>query len=152
MDLARAAEVIVVDTNLLVYAHRTQVPEHDRARAVLELASRERGGWGIALPSVLEFWSVVTHPASAGRPSRPQEARAYIDALTKAGARSLLPTSGATARLIAAAAEQRIAGARVFDLLIALIARDHGAAEIWTHDHGFVSLPGLMVVDPFSRT
>jgi len=45
---------------------------------------------------VIEFWSVVTHPASAGGPS----------------------TAG------------------------------HGATEIWTHDGGFVALPGLVVRDP----
>ena len=142
--------MIVIDTNLLVYAHRSQVPEHARARSSLEQASREPGGWGIALPSILEFWSVVTHPASVGRPSRPQEARAFIESLIAAGARSLLPTSGSAARLIAAAADQGIAGARIFDLLIALIARDHDATEIWSHDRGFMSLPGLPVVDPLA--
>jgi predicted nucleic acid-binding protein len=47
--------VIAVDTNLLVYAHRSSLPEHRRARRALEQASRDPRGWGIALASVAEF-------------------------------------------------------------------------------------------------
>ena len=143
--------MIVIDTNLLVYAHRRQVPEHAPARTILEEASHVSGGWGIALPSVLEFWSVVTHPASSGRPSRPKEARAFIESLVAAGARLLHPSPGSGVRLLAAASDRSVAGARVFDLFIALIALDHGATEVWSHDRGFVSLPGLRVVDPLAE-
>jgi predicted nucleic acid-binding protein len=37
---------------------------------------------------------------------------------------------------------------QIFDLQIAVIAQEAGAREIWTHDQGFLSLPGLRVVDP----
>jgi predicted nucleic acid-binding protein len=97
-----------------------------------------------------EFWSVVTHPASPGRPSEPREARAFVDSLVAAGARPLRPTSGTVSRLLANATDQGIAGSRIFDLLIAIIAQDHGAREIWSHDRRFRSLPGLRVVDPLA--
>jgi hypothetical protein len=42
----------------------------------------------------------------------------------------------------------KIAGPRVFDLQIALIALENGATEIWSHDHGFAGLLGLQVRDP----
>jgi hypothetical protein len=41
-----------------------------------------------------------------------------------------------------------VRGARIFDLQIGLTALDAGATEIWTHDAGFVGLPGLKVRDP----
>jgi predicted nucleic acid-binding protein len=53
-------------------------------------------------------------------------------------------------RLLANATDQAIAGSRIFDLLIAIIAQDHGAREIWSHDRRFRSLPGLRVVDPLA--
>jgi predicted nucleic acid-binding protein len=52
---------------------------------------------------------------------------------------------------MAAAAQIRVSGSHIFDLQIALIALEHGATEIWTHDRNFVSAPGLPVHDPLPR-
>lgn len=61
--------LIAIDTNLLIYAHRTSLPEHGPAQRAIERSSRDPRGWGIALPSVSEFWNVITHPESRGSPS-----------------------------------------------------------------------------------
>ncbi len=140
--------LIAIDTNLLVYAHRAAVPEHGAARHALERAASDIEGWGITLASVVEFWSVVTHPAALGRPSTPAEATAFVDALTKAGAHLWQPGPGFATRLLQTAGQRNVRGARVFDLHIALTAVEAGAREIWTHDRGFVSVPGLRVRDP----
>jgi toxin-antitoxin system PIN domain toxin len=143
--------VVVTDTNLLIYAHRSGTPEHQAAQRALEAASRRADGWGIAIASVLEFWSVVTHPAARGRPSSPGEARAFIDALAEAGARLLSPGPALSARILDAAVRLGVVGPRVLDLQIAVTALDHGATELWSHDRGFVLLPGLQLVDPLTH-
>jgi predicted nucleic acid-binding protein len=142
--------MVVTDTNLLVYAHRELTREHVGARSALEAASRHGEGWGIAMASLLEFWSVVTHPAASGRPSTPAEARGFIDALVEAGARLLSPAPTAGRRILETAGRLGVVGPRVFDLQIAVTALDHGATELWSHDHGFVTLPGLRLVDPLT--
>ncbi|MAE70450.1 MAG: hypothetical protein CME06_08290, partial [Gemmatimonadetes bacterium] len=110
-------------------------------------ASRET--WGIALATVSEFWSVVTHPRAGKRPSRPEDARAFIEALRRDGGLEIWrPSSGFGERLTLLARDRNISGPRIFDLQIALTAREAGAAEIWTHDAGFLSLAGLRVRDP----
>lgn len=81
--------MIAVDTNLLVYAHRAGLAEHQAARRALEGAANGDVGWGITLASVTEFWSVVTHRAFAGRPSTAREAAGLLDALRQAGAREI---------------------------------------------------------------
>ena len=53
MDAGRA--LIAIDTNLLIHAHRSALPEHRAAGRAIEQASRDPRGWGIALPSVSEF-------------------------------------------------------------------------------------------------
>jgi toxin-antitoxin system PIN domain toxin len=142
--------VIVVDTNLLVYAHRSAMPEHIAARRALDTASRRADGWGLATASLLEFWSVVTHPAATGRPSTPGEARAFIEALVAAGAHLLAPGPAIAQRILEAADRLRVVGPRVFDLHVAVTALDHGATELWSHDRGFITLPGLRLVDPLT--
>jgi hypothetical protein len=141
--------LIAVDTNLLIYAHRASMPEHRAARRSLERAARSEKGWGVTQASLGEFWAVVTHPASSGRPSTGAEAAGFLFALLRDGGAQLWgPGPGFGERLLRLAAEVDVRGVRVFDLQIALTAFENGADEIWTHDRGFVSLPGLRVRDP----
>jgi predicted nucleic acid-binding protein len=142
--------VIAVDTNLLVYAHRSLVPEHRAALRTLERVRRDPRGWGVALRSVVEFWSVVTHPAASGRASTPAEVRAFFETLAgEAGGRIWRPGETFPERLFAVAALLDVRGPRIFDLEIALTALDNGASEIWTLDGRFVTVPGLRVLRPF---
>jgi len=142
--------VIAVDTNLLVYAHRARVPEHRAALRTLERVRRDPRGWGVAMRSVVEFWSVVTHSAASGRASTPAEARAFFETLAgEAGGRIWGPGETFRERLLALAARLDVRGPRIFDLEIALTALDNGASEIWTLDGRFVKVPGLKVLRPF---
>ncbi len=140
--------MIAIDTNLLVYAHRSGLAEHRPARQAIELASRDERGWGITQPSVAEFWSVVTHPASVGGPSTAEQAGKFLRALWQAGGHVWGPGDGFAGRLVQVAGQLGVQGTRIFDLQIALTAFDNGAAEIWTHDKGFVVFPGLRIHDP----
>jgi predicted nucleic acid-binding protein len=140
--------MIAFDTNILVYAHLARVPEHRAAMRAIEEAAGTGEGWGIPFPCVAEFWAVVTHPASSGRPSRPPEAEAFLESLTAAGAKILYPRSGAMARLSKLAVQLDVQGARIFDLQIGLACREAGAREIWSHDRNFIAVPGLAVSDP----
>ncbi|MBI4874683.1 MAG: PIN domain-containing protein [Acidobacteria bacterium] len=140
--------MIALDTNLLVYAHRSALPEHQAARRAIEKASRNRAGWAIPAFCAAEFWAVATHPSSSGRPSREEEAEAFLAGLFQAGAQVLQPREGFVARLTRLACDLRIRGPRIFDLQIALVSLEGGAGEIWTHDRRFASLPGLPIRDP----
>jgi hypothetical protein len=140
--------MIAFDTNILVYAHRAGAPEHRAAQRSIEKAAGSAGGWCIPFPCVAEFWAVVTHPASSGRPSRPREARRFLDNLVAAGAKILYPRNGALERLAELAVRLDVQGARIFDLQIGLICQDVGVREIWSHDRNFIAMPGLVVNDP----
>jgi len=140
--------MIALDTNILVYAHRAGMPEHRAAKRSIEEAAAREDGWGIPFPCVAEFWAVVTHPASTGRPSRPREARQFLDNLVAAGAKILYPRHGAMDRLVELALRLDVQGARIFDLQIGLICQDAGAREIWSHDRNFIGVPDLLVNDP----
>ena len=99
--------MIALDTNLLVYAHRSAVAEHRPARQAIVRARTSSDGWGFSLPVVGEFWSVVTHPTAAGRPSAPEEAHRFIVALEAAGAEIWTPGGGFAARLTQLAIDPR---------------------------------------------
>ena len=115
--------MIAIDTNLLVYAHRAGCPEHAGARRAIEEASDDADGWGIPSSCVFEFWSVVTHPASTGGGSSPASAKGFIEALMETAGAVILPPPQALVPSV---------------------------TKIWTHDAGFVALPGLKVRDPLA--
>jgi predicted nucleic acid-binding protein len=143
------ASMIALDTNLLVYAHREGAAEHDRATAAILRALNDPQGWGICLPSVAEFWSVVTNPANPGGPSSSAAVTNFFHRLVTEGhGRIWTPGPGFGERLMRWAASLKLRGTRIFDLQIAVIALEHGARELWTHDSNFVSVPGLKVLDP----
>jgi predicted nucleic acid-binding protein len=141
--------VIALDTNLLVYAHRAGAAEHERAREAVLRALDDPRGWGIALPTVTEFWSIVTHPKIPGGPSSASAVTHFFHYLVTEGGGSIwTPGPGFAQRLTRWAASLKTRGRGIFDLQIALIAYEHGAHEIWTHDRSFASLPSVKVLDP----
>ena len=141
--------MIAIDTNLLVYAHRAAADVHRPARKAIEQAANTSMGWGIPLPCISEFWSVVTHP-STPKPSTTREARGFIDALVSSGGAALWrPGKGFWPRFASLAQELGVVGSRIFDLQIAGIAIENGASELWSHDRRFVQIPGLKLIDPF---
>ena len=142
--------MIAIDTNLLVYAHREGVPQHKVAYAAVLAALADPRGWGICLPTVAEFWRVVTHPNIAGRSSSSAAVTHFFHyLLTEGNGHIWTPGPGFAARLMRWAAVLKVRGDRIFDLQISVIAHEHGAREIWTHDHNFVSVPAVKVHDPF---
>jgi predicted nucleic acid-binding protein len=142
--------MIAIDTNILVYAHLGRTPEHAAACRAIETAARHASGWGIALPCVAEFWSVVTHRACAGGPSPANHVAGFLESLERSGAQIWPPGPAFSRRLIQLAGSQEIAGPRIFDLQIGLIAWENGATQMWTHDSAFASPPGLRIVDPLA--
>lgn len=54
--------MIVVDTNLLVYAHREESEWHTIAKACLVDLANSGNPWAIAWSSLHEFLAIVTHP------------------------------------------------------------------------------------------
>lgn len=125
--------MIALDTNLLIYAHREGTPEHGRARAAIASALADPRGWGICLPTIAEFWT-VTH--------------FFHYLMTEGGGNIWVPGPGFGERLTRWAASLKVRGKRIFDLQIAVIAFEHGAQEIWTHDQNFVSVPSVKIRDP----
>jgi toxin-antitoxin system PIN domain toxin len=143
--------MIALDTNLLIYAHRAATPEHRASRKAIETALNTPGGCGITIPSVAEFFSIVTHPTASGTPSPPEAAAEFLAALRGAGVEELAAGPAFAARLVQLAADLGVTGTRIFDLQIGLSALDGGATELWTHDGRFVKIPGLLLRDPLGR-
>ena len=139
--------MIAVDSNVLVYAHRAEMAQHEAARAVLrELAE---GDEPFAVPAFVaaEFLRVVTHPRMFRPPSSMTVARSDLDAvLDSPAARLLLPGPRHRALLVDAIDEGGATGNLVFDAAIVATCREHGVTRILTNDLDFRRFPSVEVV------
>jgi predicted nucleic acid-binding protein len=141
--------VIALDTNILVYAHREGTPEHVRARETIIEALNHPDGWGIPYPVIAEFWRTVTSPGHPGGASSSASITNFFrHLLTEGHGHIWTPSPGFGQRLMRWASSLKVRGGRIFDLQIAVIALEHGAREIWTHDRNFLSVPTVKIRDP----
>ncbi len=141
--------MIAVDTNILVYAHRTDAAFHQEARLRIESLARGKARWAIPWPCVHEFISVITNPRIYKTPTPLQLALATIRALSEKGNVELLHEgAGYLARLEVLALPARIQGAAIHDARIAALCLYHGVRELWSADRDFSRFAELKVRNP----
>jgi len=128
--------VIAVDTNLLVYAHRSDSPFHDRALEVLtETASKP---WALPAPCLHEFVAVVTHARILDPPTSIDDARMTIRLWLESPTLSVLSeSSGYWSVFDAVLSNSKVSGSRVHDARIAALCIHHGVAELLSADRDF---------------
>jgi predicted nucleic acid-binding protein len=63
--------MIALDTNFLVYAHRSDNPFHILARAAISRLTQGLLPWGVPVACVHEFLAVVTNPKIFKEPTPP---------------------------------------------------------------------------------
>ena len=141
--------MIAVDSNILVYAHRSESPFHTvAARRLIDLAATG-APWAIPWPCVYELLSVVTNRRIFKPPTPIEAALEFVEALVKSPGLSLLAETdrhwGELRSLVTAG---RIAGPKVHDARIAAICLQHGVSALWSADRDFSRFPTLKVVNP----
>jgi predicted nucleic acid-binding protein len=82
--------MIALDTNILVYAHREELPLHAEARACIEQLVAHGQRFALPWPCIHEFFSVVTHPRRFRPPSTTEQVFEFLEALDRAESRRLV--------------------------------------------------------------
>ena len=143
--------MIAVDTNLLVYAHRSDSPFHRSAREILEGLRNRPAAWAVPWPCVHEFLAIVTHPRVFKTPTPLAAAFSAVAAWGAAGNLQWLAESeGYLDKLRALAAAARLQGPRIHDARIAALCLHHGVRELWSADRDFSHFPQLVTRNPLA--
>ncbi|HXJ20663.1 MAG TPA: TA system VapC family ribonuclease toxin [Polyangia bacterium] len=142
--------MVAVDTNLLVYSHRRETPEHGAAVALMRRLSAGNDAWAIPWPCVYEFFSVVTNPKIwKAVASPPEQAWLQIAAWLAAPSVRLLHETEEFAGLLAGFVRRdRVRGGIVHDARIAAICVAHGVETLLTRDRDFSLFPELVTSNP----
>lgn len=142
--------MIAVDTNLLVYAHRADLPQHAQSVEAVRSLAEDTRPWAIAWPCLHEFFSVVTNvrlkPAST-----PKVAWAAIRSFTASPNLRMIGEGVNHLDWLERLVERGdVRGGMIHDARIAAICLAHGVNELWTADRDFSRFPELKTRNPLS--
>jgi toxin-antitoxin system PIN domain toxin len=141
--------VIAVESNVLIYAHRGDMQQHEAALACIRELGESGKPWTIPWPCLHELIGVVTNPRVFGTPSTLDQVDAQIDEWRRSPWFVFLPEAGDHLdHLRDVLRASGAVGPRIHDAKIAAICLGHDVAELWSADRDFRKFPGLRVVNP----
>lgn len=145
---AAAAQVKLLDLNLLVYAVDRDAPRHEAARRWLEQALSDDEPVGLAWVVVLGFLRLVTRAAVVRQPLDPAQAFDLVERwLDWPSVEVVRPGPQHWALLRSLLEPLGTAGNLTTDAHLAALALEH-RATLCTADDDFRRFPGLRVLKP----
>jgi hypothetical protein len=143
--------MILVDANLLLYAHQPAAKQHEAARAWLESALSGSEFVRFAWTSLWAFIRISTSQRVFERPLSALEAAAAVSSWLEQPAAGFLEPGERHLEIFSRLLlEGQASGPLVMDAALAAIAIEHGAT-LCTTDRDFARFPGLDWVDPLAE-
>jgi len=140
--------VILLDVNLLLYAHNSRAREHERAYLWLNELLSGPATVGFSWETILGFLRLATSPKLFARPFELDEAIGIIDAwLAQDNVVIVGPHDRHWRILVGLLPKSRSRGSLIMEAHLAALAIEHGAA-LCTNDRDFLRFPGLKVEFP----
>lgn len=140
--------MILIDTNLLVYAHASNVAQHEKAKQWLDEMLLSGVRIGLPWHSLLGFVRIVSNPRGFSRPESVAGAWRQVQRwLEEDNTWIPLPTERHGAILDEMFAAVRITSRFVMDAHLAALAIEHGLT-LCSNDRDFARVPQLRWINP----
>jgi uncharacterized protein len=141
--------VIALDTNVLLHAHRAELPKHEVCLAALRRLAEGVWPWALPVYVVSEFVRVATHPRVFAPPSTLDQALGFLDALLGSPRCQLLAPGPGFVRIFdKLCREGDMRGNRAFDAQLAAVCVEHGVRDIVTLDRDMSRMPSIRPLSP----
>ncbi|NCN59130.1 hypothetical protein COW99_03725 [Candidatus Roizmanbacteria bacterium CG22_combo_CG10-13_8_21_14_all_38_20] len=147
--------MILLDTNILVYAHNSSSELYEKAKEIRENSIAGKLKSVVSQQNLLEFYSVTTNPRKFKTPLTPIEAINIIKEYQFGGSlKFILPNIETSLTFIFLFSKYKKyikRGTHVYDVYLAATALSNGIEEIYTaNDKDFMFIDELKVTNPFS--
>ncbi|MEC4889614.1 MAG: type II toxin-antitoxin system VapC family toxin [Nitrospira sp.] len=140
--------MVLLDVNVLVYAHRQDTPHHDPYRRWLEALINSEQAYGVSDLVLSGFLRVVTHPQVFNPPSTMAKALAFARELRDQPNCTIInPGPRHWEIFTRLCATTDVKGNLVPDAFFAALAIEHGSEWV-TADRDYHRFPGLRVRHP----
>ena len=141
--------MIAVDTNLLVYAHRAEMPFHEQAARILRELCEGPARWVLPWSCAHEFLAVVTHPRIYKLPTPMhlalEQLAAWLESPSCLQATEQPDHLERLGQLVVPGAAR---GPQVHDARVAAVCLSAGVKELWSADRDFSRFPELRTRNP----
>jgi toxin-antitoxin system PIN domain toxin len=148
--MTTASEMVLLDTNVLVYALDKESPHHLSSRRVVDRAAKGDQSYCISSQTLAEFLSVVTNARRVKSPRSVSEALDALETfLAMPGITLLSVTPEVTTRWLAMVRHAPVSGPHVFDVQLAATALEAGVSRVCTYNAAdFQRIDGIEVIVP----
>lgn len=135
--------MLLLDSNVLVYAHWTGAPRHAEHRRWFERLLTSSEPVGISEWVLASFLRIVTHPRVFDPPTSMERALEFVTAVRESPNTVLVaPGDGHWEIFIRLCRDAGVRGNHVPDAFLAALAIESGSEWVTT-DRGFARFPGL---------
>jgi predicted nucleic acid-binding protein len=149
-----SSEKILLDTNLLVFAHHKGSPYHSKASYILLAALQDDLRAHISNQNLFEFFSVMTAPGRINpTPDVNDISRICSDLLASHNLRKIYTYESAIKETFEMVKQRKLRGPKIFDCLLAITARQNKIDRIWTdniadmkHFEDFISIENPLLM------
>jgi uncharacterized protein len=144
------ADLVVVDTNILVYSIDVQSAFHLPSRAIVERAQSADAGLCFAPQNLAEFFATVTNPRRVTSPKTPEEALITIESFLALPGFEVLPAPvDLVERWVQLCRKCPLSAGDIFDAQLAAIMLANGVETICTYNtEDFHRFPGIKAMRP----
>lgn len=145
------AGMIAVDSNILVYAQRYDLPLNQMAFNLMNELSEGSEPWAIPWPCCYEYLGVATNRRAWGdAASTTEQAWRQLEAwLASPSCRPIGETAGFMETLSDIVLRLNVRGSKIHDAKIAAICLANGVDVLLTNDRDFAMFPQLVTRNPF---
>lgn len=136
--------MIAIDTNILVYAHREELPQHLQAKRYLMKLAEGSNRFAIPIFCIGEFLRVITHVKLWNPPFSASEACVTLEnLLLSPSVQVLMPGPLYVNLLLENIQQSQVTGNLLFDAQIAALCLEHGVRYLVTEDRDFARFRAL---------
>lgn len=143
--------MILFDTNILIFAHNSFSPRHEKAKELILSATSGRFDVALAQQNILEFYSVITNPKQVEKPLNPTNLQLIVNEFVKSGDFTFIyPGRSTLVKAIELALKHQIKKANIFDTYLVATMLDNGVRTIYTdNEKHFRIFKEMEVINPF---
>jgi uncharacterized protein len=142
--------VILLDTNILVYAAGAQSFRHEKAKELRDQATAGQFEACLAAQILTEFYAVVTDPRRFQPALTPSQAQRELRTYLSSPLKLILPKETTVTRMLNLLGSRTVRAGRIFDVFLAATMLDNGVRRIYTENlNDFQRIDGIDPSNPF---
>lgn len=145
-------ELLLFDTNVLVYAHNKKSKYFNVAYSLLKIVQEGKLKAVVAHQNLLEFYAIVTNPDRVEKPLSQTQAKREVQNYLGSRFNIIQPNEKTLGLFIELLRAKRVRNREVFDCYLVATMLSNGVKTIYTaNEKDFQKYPEIRAANPFSR-